>query len=555
MLTALRIGNFKAFAESQRISVRPLTLIYGANSSGKSSVLHSLVLARHAQETGDLDVHRTNVGGESVDLGGFRQYVHRREANRRVEWAVDLDTSSFRDRLAELFAPVKQVTMLLNLGIGLDDQDHPLPESIPEIHTCELLADGRSLLRMSRRRDGKLQLDRLDHEHSVFREVIKAMVLLSTTTDTVHPEDFEGLDEAIGELVPEIVAKSTQFLPDGLAESSVYSPGGQPRLFTISKARRKEELSAAVRSFLPRKVDEILRGVSQVVTGELSRLRYLGPLRSYPPRHLAFSQHHDPNWFAGGGYAWDVIRRDANVRKLVNEWLSAPNRLQTPYELMVRDLVGIDQLEGPLLDGLERLNDEGLDLEHEMPSERTVGGAWPVIRDPEMEAARLRELIRTSDLEKLNELIMIDRRSNTFVSHRDVGIGVSQVLPVLVSAYAARNQIVAVEQPEIHLHPALQADLGDVFIQSALGAGRNRFLIETHSEHLLLRVMRRMRETSNGELPEGIPPITPGDVCVLFVQPKGTSSAVRHLELDEEGQLLDAWPGGFFEEGYRERFA
>mgnify|MGYP000533675421 FL=1 len=177
MLTALRIGNFKAFAETQRIPVRPLTLIYGANSSGKSSVLHSMILARHAQETGDLDVHRTNVGGESVDLGGFRQYVHRREANRRVEWAMDLDTSSFKDRLAELFAPVKQVTMLLNLGIGLDDQDHPLPESIPEIHTYELLADGQSLLRMSRRRDGKLQIDRLDHEHPVFREVIKAMVL------------------------------------------------------------------------------------------------------------------------------------------------------------------------------------------------------------------------------------------------------------------------------------------------------------------------------------------------------------------------------------------
>ena len=552
MLTALRIGNFKAFAESQRIPVRPLTLIYGANSSGKSSVLHSMILARHAQETGDLDVHRTNVGGESVDLGGFRQYVHRREANRRVEWAMDLDTSSFKDRLAELFAPVKQVTMLLNLGIGLDDQDHPLPESIPEIHTYELLADGQSLLRMSRRRDGKLQLDRLDHEHPLFREVIKAMVLLSTTTETIHPEDFEGLDEAIAELVPEVVAKSTHFLPDGLAESNVFSPGGQARLFTISKARRKEELSAAVRSFLPRKIDEILRGVGQVVAGELSRLRYLGPLRSYPPRHLAFSQHHDPNWYAGGGYAWDVIRRDASVRKLVNEWLSAPDRLQTPYELILRDLVGIDQLEGPLLEGLEQIE---LDIEPDYDDSPTPTGAYPVVKDPEAEAVKIRDLIRTSDIDKLNELIMIDRRSNTVVSHRDVGIGVSQVLPILVGAYASRNQIVAIEQPEIHLHPALQADLGDVFIQSALGPGRNRFLIETHSEHLLLRVMRRMRETSSDELPEGVPPVTPKDVCVLFVQPKGTSSAVRHLELDEEGQLLDAWPGGFFEEGYRERFA
>ncbi len=544
MLTALRIGNFKAFAETQRIPVRPLTLIYGANSSGKSSVLHSMILARHAQETGDLDVHRTNVGGESVDLGGFRQYVHRREANRRVEWAMDLDTSSFKDRLAELFAPVKQVTMLLNLGIGLDDQDHPLPESIPEIHTYELLADGQSLLRMSRRRDGKLQLDRLDHEHPVFREVIKAMVLLSTTTETVHPEDFEGLDEAIDELVPEVVAKSTQFLPDGLAESNVFSPGGQARLFTISKARRKEELSAAVRSFLPRKIDEILRGVGQVVAGELSRLRYLGPLRSYPPRHLAFSQHHDPNWYAGGGYAWDVVRRDASVRKLVNEWLSAPDRLQTPYELRIRHLLTIDDLDPDYTKVIETL-------------EQRFTGGEPYDWDLFGELYSALEKIKQNEekLTEVQELNLVDMRSNTIVSHRDVGIGVSQVLPVLVTSYASQNQIVAIEQPEIHLHPALQADLGDVFIQSALGVGKNRFLIETHSEHLLLRVMRRMRETYNGELPKEVPPITPKDVCVLFVQPKGTSSAVRHLELDKEGQLLDPWPGGFFEEGYRERFA
>ncbi|MGO9146446.1 MAG: DUF3696 domain-containing protein [Desulfomonilia bacterium] len=543
MLIAIRIGNFKAFAETQRIPIRPLTLIYGANSSGKSSVLHSMILARQAQDTGDLDVHLTNVGGESVDLGGFRQYVHRREANRRVEWAMDLDTSAFKDRLAELFAPVKQVTMIINLGIDLDDQDRPLPEALPEIHTYELLADGQSLLRMSRRRDGKLQLDRLDHEHPFFREGIKAMVLLSTTTETIHPEDYEGLDEAIADLVPKIVVKGTKFLPDGLAESNVFSPGEKTKFFTISKARRREELGAAVRSFLPRKIDELLRGVSQVVTSELSLLRYLGPLRSYPPRHLAFSQHQDLNWFAGGGYAWDVVRRDANVRKMVNAWLSAPDRLQTPYELRIRHLLTVDDLEADYTKIIE-------ELEHRFGSDEPYD--WDLFGEIYTALDKIKE--NEAKLTDIQELNLIDRRSDTVVSHRDVGIGVSQVLPVLVSAYASQNQIIAIEQPEIHLHPALQADLGDVFIHSALGENRNRFLIETHSEHLLLRIMRRMRETLEKRLPEGSHPITPEDVMILFVEPDGSKSIVREMPLNERGELIKAWPGGFFEEGLREVF-
>ena len=63
---------------------------------------------------------------------------------------------------------------------------------------------------------------------------------------------------------------------------------------------------------------------------------------------------------------------------------------------------------------------------------------------------------------------------------------------------------------------ALQAELGDVFIESALGERRNTFLLETHSEHLLLRVMRRMRETADQTLPSGLPTVHPDDVRVLY---------------------------------------
>jgi excinuclease UvrABC ATPase subunit len=64
----LALGNFKAFADTQSVPIRPLTLVFGANSSGKSSVLHGLLLARHAVDTGELNVTRTEIGGDSMDL-------------------------------------------------------------------------------------------------------------------------------------------------------------------------------------------------------------------------------------------------------------------------------------------------------------------------------------------------------------------------------------------------------------------------------------------------------------------------------------------------------
>ena len=142
--------------------------------------------------------------------------------------------------------------------------------------------------------------------------------------------------------------------------------------------------------------------------------------------------------------------------------------------------------------------------------------------------------------------------TNTVVTHRDVGIGISQVLPVLVLAYGSQNKLLAMEQPEIHLHPALQAELGDVFIEAALGDRQNTFILETHSEHLILRLMRRMRE-SHQQKETGLPKLTPADVSVLYVEPDGTRSIVREMPLNELGELVKSWPGGFFEEGLREQ--
>jgi len=593
-LTAYRVANFKAFAAAQRVPLRPITLVYGANSAGKSSILHALALAHHAVETGDLDTQRTQIGGESIDLGGFRQYVHRRERERSVELAFEVDPGRLSGRTANLLRAARDVTVELAIGAGITSEQQTLfgdrdrvlsPEAGARVERFEILADGAPLLSMSARAGGLLRLDRLDHGHPVFRELFRGLLMIATTTQEVGEEDLVALGDVLDALVPGITARVGGLFPRIEEDSAPGTPermSGEP-LVPISRGRRREDLGSAARLFLPKALRDLVGGLGAVLEEDIRRLRYLGPLRSYPPRHLAFSQQHDPNWFAGGGYAWDVVRNRQDVRRRVNGWLGDASRLKTPYELEVRDLLPAPAVAGELPAKLAKaLHDLAAALlgrlQGDAPTDLAALAADLSERlteldpeDPDDTVPEIEELVAaatdadalserwTQEMvearpEALQDLVLIDKRSGTPVSHRDVGIGVSQVLPVLVSAYASQGKLLAIEQPEIHLHPALQAELGDVFLEAALSERGNTLLLESHSEHLLLRLMRRMRETFEGKLPAGLPEVRPDDVMVLFVEPDGPQSLVREMPLNERGELVRAWPGGFFEEGLREIF-
>lgn len=567
-LHALRVGNFKAFADTQRIPIKPITLIFGPNSAGKSSFIHSLALAHEAQfgrekrSLARLDVHHTDVGGSAIDLGGFRQYVHRGQLNKRVEWGAELKVSALAadkdQRLAQLLASVETVALNIALGIELDDQDRPRNGAAPRVDAMEVTGDGAELLRMSSRRaDGQgssLRLDRIASDHPIFRQVLKAIVESATTSEEMRPEDFEGANEAIAALLPDLLIRVDQFFPTAVdlpkAEGAELSPVSM--LFPVSKGNRKEDIAQAVRFYLPRTLNDLIKGLADTLSAELKQLQYLGPLRSFPPRHLAFAEHEDANWYAGGGYAWDVVRRDDAVREAVNGWLGS-DKLKTPYKLVVRSLVAADQLKDPLAGGLEAIADDedamflgsvdkdGFVMNHYPPRD----DARPFFQDVDASAEVLARAVESSDIDRIRELVLVDQRTSTVVTHRDVGIGISQVLPVLVMAYGSRAKLLAMEQPEIHLHPALQAELADVFIEAALGPRQNTFILETHSEHLILRLMRRIREGK----------VSSDDIGVVFVEPLARGSRFLDLRIDEEGDFIDEWPGGFFEESFHEKFA
>ena len=157
--------------------------------------------------------------------------------------------------------------------------------------------------------------------------------------------------------------------------------------------------------------------------------------------------------------------------------------------------------------------------------------------------------------EPQREVDLVTTRNRLPVRVPDVGVGVSQILPVVVATLdPGRPGITAIEQPELHLHPRIQVELGDLFASQAANGGN--FQIETHSEHLLLRFMKRMRQTYDGTLGNGNPRMRPEDIAVYFVEidPDGTETLIREMPLNERGELVKAWPGGFFEEDLHEIF-
>jgi len=143
----------------------------------------------------------------------------------------------------------------------------------------------------------------------------------------------------------------------------------------------------------------------------------------------------------------------------------------------------------------------------------------------------------------------------------EVGSGLGYVLPVLLAI--ATSEVAFLQQPELHLHPALQSELADALIVAMNDAtfggvnsrGCRQIIAETHSEHLLLRLLRRVRQAADPERSFDPHSLGREHLVVLYVDPKSDgSSTVKHLRVAKDGEFIDRWPQGFFEERWGDLF-
>ena len=517
MLHALELENFKAFGKRARIPFAPITLIFGENSAGKSTILQALNLLKQTQEsrdTGALLLPRIENG--IVDLGSFQEMIFDHDLKRtlsiRVETIIDNDIVQLpykENKIAIEFnfkrPSLKEEVILDQIGV----YEAKSSECIAEFRLSGKTLDKRGMF----------------YFHGVSPSKIAAAECIWLTKEAKYwKPEFEACKEYKEHILEklkeklEIFQHSTQefqkndnksyleFLRKDLNDEIVFLSSDFDLETYISK-RHKEETNTVlgVQGFIPVGTAYVptlrerihyeplstfhIADLTTATCGTLQRtledLFPMSPFRRPPERWYIFTGTTPQDVGYQGDLLPDLLLRHPELVQETNEWLK---RLDIDYELEVK----------------------------------SVG----------------------SDSGDLFEVRLIDtrRKERVSVALPDVGFGVSQILPFIVQSLASEGRIISIEQPEVHVHPKLQADLGNLLAEAIKEPRQNRFIIETHSEHLILRLQRLVYK---GE-------IKPEDVSVIYVSRGPEGAKAERLRLDDEGDFIDEWPNGFFLERLRE---
>jgi predicted ATPase len=562
-LIAIELENFKGIGDRVRINLAPITLLFGANSAGKSTILQALQYVREVLERRNANPDRTLYGGEFIDLGGFHNLVHQHDEGKTI--AIKLELQLNRADLPEL-AP-EAFDELLNVDAEAWDLYQLRQEAGSRTETVsvelkigwssnrqaaivrgyEVGLNGALLAKIESPADGKDAAIEINQNNPVFircrpqEEVESAKDLFAgsdedaaTLTGDIDSDTADEDDQVYSiwlqitdALADANIEREGQGFRQWLSNVDGALPALAPLLYVPAgdaKGATATHLARELTAFLTM----VIVGPGVLIRDQLRKLRYLGPVRNVPERAFEAALTPDDTRWADGTAAWEtLLNGNESLVDEVSQWMADKDKLATGYEVTRRKFKEVDV---STLTWLRRAADPDTAVRPEPRLLRQLETA------PEKRRIELRN----------------PENGDPF-QPRDVGIGISQVLPVVVAALEPSAALVAIEQPELHIHPAVQVGLGDLFIKGVKEHG-TEFLVETHSEHLILRLLRRIREKTENEVPPGAIGIEPIEVAVIYVQSTDSGVQLVQLPIDKSGEFTVRWPKGFFPERAEELF-
>jgi hypothetical protein len=538
-ITNISIENFKGIGKRVDIPIRPITLLFGANSAGKSTILQALLYLRHVLENREpikVNADKLEVSGESIDLGGFSQFVHNQDTSKEViiGVTVTVDDDGLKGYCnlynENLYVPINNVNEV-SIRVGLKK----VPESTESnifVSRYEVDFDSNNIA--SIKSDSSLTEVNLkiNEKHPIFINEPSFNDLPGNLNYRIEDgeEDLPDRFFPVLDLYEDFKSNQKQdyfSLPrKTLCIPKLYSSIFESVFKDFSGQETDKEEEAIYQ------LNQILVGSIEKVYENLINIRHLFGIRKLPNRTFKPKISNSNSRWSNGLAAWDILH--CKEEEMLRPTLKALNNLGLNCSF-------------------------GIEEYYKIPRYSSLIGLIPFSSD------KGEYYIDNDDLKKMEgelnsaeivrEINLTD--GSTSLNINDMGLGVSQVLPIVVGAYDGAFNIMSVEQPELHIHPAIQCKLADVLAHAVLGkkkADEKYLLLETHSEHLMLRLLRRIREKHEQELPPGAPEIDPEDISVIYVEKEDAGVKITHLPITEDGDFEKKWPKGFFEERTEELF-
>jgi hypothetical protein len=281
--------------------------------------------------------------------------------------------------------------------------------------------------------------------------------------------------------------------------------------------------------------------IREELLGHIRKQRIVGAIRDVPPVGFIPKIPFDVErslWFRGLA-AWHWIGHAFEDNLIfTNQWLG-PEYLDTGVELLQQKLIESSQL----LDALSIKFPNGENL--------TKANLQLCLQELFTGCDRR---VRLRPLQGKN----ICNGEEPLLSPHEVGVGVTQLLPVVVACMTRNDSFFMIQEPESHVHPRLQAKIGDLLIDSTadhLGYGKpNQLMVESHSEHLIHRLKRRIRQTTKGDAPRNLE-LRADRVAINYFNQTSGKTKVGRIRLDVNGEFVEPWPDDFFDIDFNERFS
>lgn len=499
-MNSLQIKNLRSLQDTGKINFKSINIFIGQNSSGKSSFIRTLPLLKQSAQVKTLSDILWY--GPLVDFGSFDEALSRNSKSKRIEFTLEIDINSRQIIRASRYRfrlPEEKINTKLTVSIFPEKSTPNSPlitEYLIEIFGSQIKLTTNEKLKILNFTIDNEDLTNIPNNYIIFRR----FDLLPTIVEV----DKRDSEQYFHKKIVELISKHTH------------------------KNKQEENISYTANRLFPYTPESILNQLKNLDFGA----HWKSKVENWTPDNkdlLQIKSNLIGKSFCG---IFEAIGESLNFTCRAIQYIT-PLRATAERYYRIQGLA-VDEID-------PQGNNLAMFLKNLSTEEAENFAQWT--------GKAMGFEARAKNHDGHVSIVLSDTGSSQKVNLADTGFGYSQVIPIIAQLWAISRKkyyrgeipIFAIEQPELHLHPKMQAKLADLFIKLVSQNNRStrfKLAIETHSEVIVNQLGKAIEQKI----------ISPNDIGIYIFEQERLESltTVRESEFDSEGYLTN-WPIGFFD--------